>query len=185
MTNAAAERMARGSRTGWMRPWRPSATMLLALWRARCVGLGAWRPRSEWALSSVWRASMQHQSGLPAKLGHAGGVIEALRCGGEDDSEDAIDNGNGLVMVRLDDGPTVAVHASAQPHSTSSARTRSSSTDASGTCFRCNAACRRPDRWQWSAPGTCSPSMSGSTFPLPYSPDPHARTRPVKTRARR
>ena len=129
-------------------------------------------------------AGLDAASGLPAK-GHAGGVIEALRCGGEDDSEDAIDNGNGLVMVRLDDGPTVAVHASAQPHSTSSARTRSSSTDASGTCFRCNAACRRPDRWQWSAPGTCSPSMSGSTFPLPYSPDPHARTSPVKTRARR
>ena len=129
-------------------------------------------------------AGLDAASGLPAK-GHAGGGIKALRCGGEDDSEDAIDNGNGLVMVRLDDGPTVAVHASAQPHSTSSARTRSSSTDASGTCFRCNAACRRPDRWQWSAPGTCSPSMSGSTFPLPYSPDPHARTSPVKTRARR
>ena len=129
-------------------------------------------------------AGLDAASGLPAK-GHAGGVIEALRCGGEDDGEDAIDNGNGLVMVRLDDGPTVAVHASAQPHSTSSARTRSSSTDASGTCFRCNAACRRPDRWQWSAPGTCSPSMSGSTFPLPYSPDPHAHTSPVKPRARR
>ena len=129
-------------------------------------------------------AGLDAASGLPAK-GHAGGVIEALCCGGEDGGEDAIDNGNGLVMVRLDDGPTVAVHASAQPHSTSSARTRSSSTDASGTCFRCNAACRRPDRWQWCAPGTCSPSMSGSTFPLPYSPDPHARTSPVKTRARR
>ena len=161
--------------------------MLRCCWRSGALDASGW---GLGALAQSGRcrqrvADLDAASGLPAK-GHAGGVIEALRCGGEDDGEDAIDKyGNGLVMVRLDDGPTVAVHASAQPHSTSSARTRSSSTDASGTCFRCNAACRRPDRWQWSAPGTCSPSMSGSTFPLPYSPDPHARTSPVKTRARR
>ena len=131
-------------------------------------------------------AGLDAASGLPAK-GHAGGVIEALRCGGEDDGEDAIDNGNGLVMVRLDDGPTVAVHASAQPHSTSSARTRSSSTDASGTCFRC-IQCGMPTAGSLAVERSrhmLTQYMSGSTFPLPYSPDPHARTSPVKTRARR
>ena len=112
--------------------------MLRCCWRSGALDASGW---GLGALAQSGRcrqrvADLDAASGLPAK-GHAGGVIEALRCGGEDDGEDAIDNGNGLVMVRLDDGPTVAVHASAQPHSTSSARTRSSSTDASGTCFRC------------------------------------------------